>query len=175
MKRFGLLLVVFMFSSCASLPPMTTVDYVDLSRFMGDWYVIANIPSFFEKDTYNSVESYELNDDGTVATTFTYRHKGFDGEKKTHTPKGFILDKKTNARWGMQFIWPIKADYRVIYLDEGYSQTIIGRQRRDYVWIMSRQPDISEQDYEKLVKVIEQQGYDTSKVQRVPQQWPEGV
>ena len=61
-------------ASCASSgPEMETVDYVDLERFMGDWYVIANIPTFLEKGAHNAVETYALNDDGTIATTFTFR------------------------------------------------------------------------------------------------------
>ena len=71
----------------------------------------------------------------------------------------------------MRFIWPIKADYRIVYLDEDYSQTIIGRQKRDFVWIMAREPEISEADYAMLMSVVESLGYDTSKVERVPQQW----
>lgn len=159
-------------AACAgSGPEMETVDYVDLQRFMGDWYVIASIPTFLEKDAYNAVENYEMNDDGTIATTFTYRDGGFDGEKKEFTPKGFIRDTESNAIWGMRFIWPIKADYRIVYLDEDYSKTIIGRQKRDYVWIMAREPQISEREYDMLLGVIGSLGYDTSKVQRVPQKW----
>ena len=52
--------------------PMDTVDYVDLPRFMGDWYVIANIPTPFEKDAHNPIETYKLDGDGTIATTFTF-------------------------------------------------------------------------------------------------------
>ncbi len=150
---------------------METVDYVDLERFMGDWYVIANIPTFLEKGAYNAVETYEMKDDGTIATTFTFRDGGFDGEKKEFNPKGFVRDTKTNALWGMRFIWPIKADYRIVYLDDDYSQTIIGRQKRDFVWVMAREPDISDEDYEMLLGVVESLGYDLSKVQRVPQKW----
>jgi apolipoprotein D and lipocalin family protein len=40
-------------SGCQSQKPLETVDYVDLQRFMGDWYVIANIPTFLEKNAYN--------------------------------------------------------------------------------------------------------------------------
>ncbi len=148
---------------------METVDYVDLPRFMGDWYVIANIPTFLEKDAYDAVESYALNDDGTVATTFRFRKGGFDGEQKVYTPKGFIKDKASNALWGMRFIWPIKADYRIVWLDEAYTQTIIGRQKRDFVWIMARTPTIAEQDYERLVAFAVSLGYDPKKIQRVPQ------
>jgi len=150
---------------------MKTVDYVDIQRFMGDWYVIANIPTFLEKDAYNAVETYALNDDGTVATTFTFRDGGFEGEEKEYTPKGFIKDTQSNALWGMQFIWPIKADYRIVYLDESYSQTIIARQKRDFIWIMARTPEIPEQDYERLIRFAESIGYDVSKIQKVPQQW----
>lgn len=159
-------------ASCASSgPEMETVDYVDLERFMGDWYVIANIPTFLEKGAHNAVENYELDDDGTIATTFTFRDGAFDGKQKEYNPRGFIRDTESNALWGMRFIWPIKADYRIVYLDEEYSQTIIGRQKRDFVWIMAREPEISEADYAMLLGVVESLGYDTSKVERVPQKW----
>ena len=46
---------------------------------MGDWYVIANIPTFIEKDAYNAIESYRLDDDGTVATTFRFNKGSLDG------------------------------------------------------------------------------------------------
>jgi apolipoprotein D and lipocalin family protein len=40
------------------------------------------------------------------------------------------MDRKTNARWGIQFIWPIKGDFRIIYLDHDYQLTVIGRATR---------------------------------------------
>ncbi|MBT8115776.1 MAG: lipocalin family protein, partial [Arenicella sp.] len=70
-RLFGILVLVLSVSGCASTQPMKTVDYVDLQRFMGDWYVIANIPTFLEKDAYNAVESYALNESGEIETTFT--------------------------------------------------------------------------------------------------------
>ena len=152
-------------------PEMKTVDYVDLDRFMGDWYVIANIPTFLEKGAHNAVESYAMNDDGTIATTFVFRDGGFDGEKKTYTPKGFVRDDGTNAHWGMRFIWPIKADYRIVYLDDDYTQTVIARQKRDFIWIMARTPEISEEDYDEIIAFAASIGYDVSKIQRVPQRW----
>lgn len=150
---------------------MKTVEYVDIERFMGPWYVIANIPTFLEKGAHNAVETYSLNDDGTIATNFTYRKDGFDGKLKEYNPKAFVLDDPSNARWGMRFVWPIKADYRIVYLDEDYITTVIGRQSRDFVWIMARTPTISDLDYERLVSFIESIGYDTSKLVRVPQLW----
>ena len=137
---------------------------------MGDWYVIANIPTSIEKGAHNAVESYRLDDDGTIATTFTFRDGGFEGELKTYEPRGFVNDE-SNAIWGMQFIWPIKADYRIIYLDDDYQVTVIGRNKRDYVWIMARMPVIGEAEYANILAMLESVGYDVSEVQEVPQRW----
>lgn len=150
---------------------METVDYVDLDRFMGPWYVIANIPTFVEKGAHNAVENYELNSDGTIATTFTFRKDRFDGKLKEYNPRGFVLDTDTNARWGMRFVWPLKSDYRIVYLDDAYSTTVIGRNARDFVWIMARTPTIPDSEYQEIVDFVGGLGYDTSKIERVPQQW----
>jgi apolipoprotein D and lipocalin family protein len=161
-------------AACQStrLPELPTVAKVDLQRFMGDWYVIANIPTLIERGAHNAVESYALEKDGTIATTFTYRAGSFTGKLRQYHPRGFVLDRDSNALWGMRFIWPIKADYRITYLSDDYSQTVIGRQKRDYVWIMARTPQIPAADYQRLLALVAAQGYDISKVQRVPQQWP---
>ena len=73
--------------------------------------------------------------------------------------------------WGMRFVWPFKSDYRIVYLADDYSQTIIGRQSRDFVWIMARTPSISDSDYNRLLEFVESIGYDPAAVQRVPQRW----
>jgi apolipoprotein D and lipocalin family protein len=157
----------------ASLPPIEPVDHVDLPRFMGDWYVIANIPTWIEKGAHNAVESYRLDEDGTIATTFTFREDAFDGPEKRYTPRGFVRDTASNAVWGMQFVWPFKGDYRIIHLTDDYSVTVIGRNKRDYVWLMAREPALSAERYDEAVKVIAAAGYDVSLLQRVPQQWPQ--
>jgi apolipoprotein D and lipocalin family protein len=167
-------LVIPMLSACQSVrPPITTASSVDLPRFMGDWYGIASIPTFIEKHAYGAVESYRLDSDGTIDTTFTFNKGSFEGPKKRYNPRGFVLDKRSNAVWGMRFVWPIKADYRIVYVSSDYGQTIIGRQARDYVWIMARSPTISEADYQKLLEFVKREGYDPSLVRKVPQR-PEG-
>jgi apolipoprotein D and lipocalin family protein len=159
-------------SACASDgPPLEIVEYVDLDRFMGDWYIIANIPTFLEKGAFNAVETYERNDDGTIATKFVFRKDGFDGKRKEYNPTAWVLDTQTNAVWGMQFIWPIKADYRIVYLTTDYSQTVIARNKRDYVWVMARTPTIDDADYYRISSMIESLGYDISKLRKVPQKW----
>ena len=150
----------------SSLKPMPVVDYVDLDRFMGDWYVIATIPTFLERDAYNPIETYQRDNDGTIATTFTFNKGSLNGPAKIYRPRGFIKDKRTNAIWDMQFVWPIKADYRIVYLDDNYQQTIIGRNSRDYVWIMARTPKISQKDYLNLVARVNSLGYDLNELQK---------
>ena len=169
--RIALPVCLWLLAGCQTAPPMATVPAVDLPRFMGDWYVIANIPTFVERGAHNAVESYRLDSDGTIATTFTFRADAFDGPEKRYTPRRYVVDRQTNARWGMQFVWPFKADYRIIYLAADYSQTIIGRQQRDYLWIMARTPAISDAAYERLVAFAGAQGYDVSRIARVPQRW----
>ena len=146
--------------------PMPVVGYVDLDRFMGDWYVIATIPTFLERDAFNPIETYKRDNDGSIATTFTFNKGSLSGPTKIYRPRGFVKDKRTNAIWGMQFVWPIKADYRIVYLDENYLQTIIGRTSRDYVWIMARTPTISQQDYLSLVDRVGSLGYDLDDLQK---------
>ncbi len=170
--RAGLLaLAAILSGACATPAPIRTVDYVDLERFMGDWYVIANIPTFLEEGAHNAVESYRLDDDGTIATTFSFRDGGFDGEVETYHPRGFVRDRESNAVWGMQFIWPFKAEYRIVYLTPDYTQTIIGRSQRDYVWIMARSPEIPAADLAAMLSLLVDEGYDISRIQRVPQRW----
>jgi len=154
---------------CQTMKPIETVDYVDLNRFMGDWYVIASIPTFIETDAYNAIESYRLDKDGTVATTFRFNKGSLDGPLKEYHPRGFVRDTQSNAVWGMQFIWPFKAEYRIIYLNDDYSVTVIGRTKRDYVWIMSREPAIPAEAYTRIINFLKVQGYDIDKIQKVPQ------
>jgi len=173
--RTGLLLLaalgVVAFGACKSvtlkpyqLPP------VELNRFMGDWYVIAQIPTPFVKDAYNAIQKYELQADGTVATTFTYREGGFDGKLKTLKPKGYVNDDPSHASWGLQF-GPILAEYLIAYVSPDYTEAIIARSSRDFVWIMARTPTISDAEYDRLVEKVVGWGYDTEKLERVPQHW----
>ncbi|HEY6925379.1 MAG TPA: lipocalin family protein [Steroidobacteraceae bacterium] len=152
-----------------SEPTIPPVPAVDLSRFMGDWYVIAHIPTRLERNSYAAVESYALRVDGRVQTTFRYRNKSFTAPIKTLRPVGTVRPGFHNAVWDMQFIWPFKAEYVVVYLNEDYSQTIIGRSERDYVWLMARTPRLSESDYARAMERIRTLGYDVARVRRVPQ------
>lgn len=152
--------------------PLRTEAKVDLRAFMGDWYVIASIPTFIEKGAHNAVESYRLDVDGSIATTFTFRKGAFDGPEKRYTPRGFVVDNASNAVWGMRFLWPFKADFRIMHLSDDGGVTVIGREKRDYVWIMARRPEMPEAQYQAMLRMLEAQGYDVRRIQKVPQKWP---
>lgn len=158
---------------CDDTPTVPQVAQVDLQRFMGDWYVIAHVPARAERNSYNAVESYALDAQGRVETTFRYREGGFDTPLKTMHPLGFVRPDTNNAVWDMRVFWPIKAEYVISYLDADYRTTIIARSKRDYAWIMARTPTLDEAEYEALIKRLEGLGYVRSAVRRVPQQWPE--
>ena len=170
-RLLGLGTLALMLSACSSSPAIPVAERVDLERFMGDWYVIANIPTSMEKGAHNAVESYRRDADGSIATTFTYRDGAFDGPEKVMRPRGFVRDHESNAIWGMQFVWPIKAEYLVAHVDADYTETIIARSRRDYVWIMARTPQIPDADFARLKQKVADLGYDPAKLERVPQRW----
>jgi apolipoprotein D and lipocalin family protein len=169
MKLQTLTALVYLLSAIAttgcttqSEMPMRTPATVDLERFMGKWYVIANIPTFFERNAVNPLEHYRLNDDGTVAITFTFNDGGPAGKERTLTMKGFPSSEP--GIWGVQMIWPIKADYRIAHLDPDYEHSIIGRSKRDYLWIMSRSSKVSESKLSELLAIAAELGYDRNEI-----------
>jgi apolipoprotein D and lipocalin family protein len=88
---------------------------------------------------------------------------------KRYTPIGFVQAESKGAIWGMQFLWPIKADYRIMYVDSAYQLTVIGREKRDYAWIMARTPRIAAADFDRLRTLLVSQGYDANGLRRMPQ------
>ena len=159
-------------AAASELPPITPVAHVDLPRFMGDWYVIATIPTRFEKHAYDAVEVYTLKPDGHVATSFHFRDGSFDGERKDIHSTGFVKPGSGNAVWGVQVFWPLKAQYIVAWLKDDYSQVIVARDARDYMWVMARTPTIDQADYDALLARVRALGYPMDKVRKVPQQEP---
>lgn len=173
LRGFALGICAVLCACAATLPELPRAPAVDISRFMGDWYVIAHIPTFPERNAFNAIESYELRPDGRIGTTFRYRDSSFDAPVKTMHPIGTVTPQTSNAVWDMQFIWPIQAEYVVADISPDYQTTIIARSKRDYVWLMSRTPNLSPQQYDEALNKIQSLGYDITKIRKVPQSWPE--
>lgn len=167
------LVVVSACGQASSLPPIKPVTHVDLHRFMGAWYVIASIPTRFEKNAYNAVETYTLQPDGNIYTAFRFNNGSYQSPVKAIHSTAFVKADSGNAVWGVQIFWPAKAQYVVAYLKDDYSQVIVARDARDYTWVMARTPTISQADYDALLERVKQLGYSIKDVRKVPQQWPQ--
>ena len=163
-----LIMSLFIFQSCRPGPPIRMAEKVNLNSFMGDWYVIANIPTFIEKGAHNAIESYQMSEPDVIDTTFTFNKDSFNGPKKQYKPTGFVADNPSNAEWKMQFLWPFKSEYIIVYVDPAYQYTIIGRTKRDYLWIMARNPQIPAQQLEQLIQIAVDEGYPKDQIEIVP-------
>lgn len=170
--RWLLAVTLLFLGACASpppRPPLSLAPAVDLGRFMGDWYVIAAIPTVFERGAHAPVDRYELEADGSIATTFSFNAGAFDGPRRVLRSRGFVVAGSGNAVWGQQYLWPFRADYRIAWLSTDYTQVVIAREKRDYVWIMARTPTIAAADYARLQAVVAAQGYDVARLEPMPQ------
>lgn len=153
----------------ASLAPIKPVAHVNLPRFMGKWYLLATIPTRYGKDAYNAVETYTLQPDGNIHTTFSFHEGGFDGPYQHIHSTGYVTPGSGNAEWGVQLFWPFKLQYIVAYLKPDYSEMIVARDKRDYVWVFARTPQIPQADYAALVAQVRALGYPVASLRKVPQ------
>ena len=169
--KFFLLVLVLLTGCATSRPPLPKARDVSLPRFMGTWYVMGYTPIVVDHGAYNAVEHYAIGEPGRILTTYQFRKGSADGKLKTYTPTGFIHDTESNVEWRMQFVWPFKAEYIVVYRSNDYQQTIIAHPNRKYAWIMARSPIIDESVYEDLISKLVAAGFDRDDILRVPHDW----
>lgn len=164
------LCVVLALTACRSAEkPIVPVGQVDISRYMGRWYVIASIPTRFERDGYDEVETYRRDDNGDIDTSFSFRAGGPGGPlKKIHSTATVVPDTGS-AEWKVHFFRVLRAQYIVGWLASDYSRVIVARDARDYVWLMARRPHITAADYDDMVARVRGMGYDVAKIRVVPQ------
>ena len=141
-----------------AMDPITTVEKLDIERFMGDWYVLADIATPFDKDAYAPTEHYVLKSDGMVETTYRYQKGNATGDFKSRT-----MTARPNSElpsiWGMRLIWPFEADYRIVHIHPDYETTIVARNKRDFVWLMARTPTIDQSAFDTLLEKVQSLGY----------------
>lgn len=170
-----LVLGLTLFSAVATagtLPPIRPVPHVDLPRFIGKWYLIAAIPTVFERDAWNAVETYTLQPDGNILTTFRFNKKAADGPLKQIHSTGYVRPGSGGAVWAVQVFWPIKAQYIVAWLKPDYSEMIVARDARDYAWVFARTPTVPPSDWATLQAQVAALDYDMSKLRKIPQSLP---
>jgi apolipoprotein D and lipocalin family protein len=156
-------------AGAADAPPLKTVRHVDINRYVGDWFVIANIPYFAEKDCVGSVESYGPRPDGRMDNWFTFHKKSFDAPVQKFTALAWVYNKQTNAEWRVRFLNLFTSPYLVLDLDPKYQWTVVGHPSRNYGWIMARTKRLPEAKYHAILQRLAQQGYDPKRFVKVPQ------
>ena len=146
---------------------LEVVGAVDLSRYAGQWYEIARLPNRFEKKCADSVTAtYTLRSDGKVEVV--NRCRKANGEYTTASGKAKIVDKKTNAKLKVTFFWPFYGDYWILDLGSNYEYAVVGAPNRDYLWILSRTPQLDEQLYQGLLAKMAARGFETERMIRTP-------
>jgi apolipoprotein D and lipocalin family protein len=144
-----------------AMDPITTVEKLDIERFMGDWYVLADIATPFDKDAYAPTEHYVLKSDGMVVTTYRYQKGNATGDFKSRTMTA-RPNPELPSIWGMRLIWPFEADYRIAHIHPDYETTIVARNKRDFVWLMARTPTIDQSAFDTLLEKVQSLGYGIS-------------
>lgn len=163
------------FSISAIAQSVVTVSLVDLARYAGRWYEIAKFPNDFQKKCIGNVTAdYRLLPDNTIEVVNQCRTGG--GEIALAIGEGRVVDKTSNAKLQVRFapawmswipwVW---GDYWILELDDAYTLATIGTPDRDYLWILSRTPTISDAEYERIVDNATKQGFDTSRLVKTRQ------
>ena len=148
--------------------PLQTVNTVDLARYAGTWYEIARYPNRFQRDCAGDVTAlYEVRPDGSVRVTNSCAEP--DGSTKSAKASAKVVDRETNAKLKVTFFWPFSGDYWIINLGPNYEYAVVGEPGRDYLWILSRTPQMDDATYDILLERIARQGYDPGRLVRTPQ------
>jgi apolipoprotein D and lipocalin family protein len=161
-----LLLVLLLFPlSVFGADSLPVFEKVDLKRYIGKWYEIARLPMFFERNCVSDVTAeYSLRPDGKIGVLNQCRQK--DGTLSTARGTARVVDQSTNAKLKVTFFWPFSGDYWILELGPNYEYALVGEPRRKCLWILSRQPDLDEETYLKLVTKAKFLGFDTSRLTR---------
>jgi apolipoprotein D and lipocalin family protein len=146
------------------MPPLRTVDRVDLDRYLGTWYEIARYPNSFQEGCQATTATYSLRDDGDIDVLNACHEGSPDGPRDTAEGKAWVVDEQTNAKLEVQFFWPFSGDYWIIDLGDEYEYAVVGHPDRTYFWILSRTPSLDEAVLEGILTRAEAQGYDRKKL-----------
>ncbi len=162
MKRLipiALAVCLFPVLTAAQVPhDNSTIKFLDLDRYLGTWYEIARFDHRFERGLDNVVAEYQLRDDGLVRVT----NSGWKGGKyKTVEGKAKQPDPVNDpANLMVTFFLFFYSPYKIMMLDEDYQVALVGSKSPEYLWILSRTPELSQDVTDVLLAEAEARGYD---------------
>lgn len=152
-------------AAMSGMPPLRTVDSVDLNRYVGTWYEIARYPNSFQKGCLGSTASYTLRDDGEIDVVNSCRDAE-DGRTRRVEGRAWVVDPATNARLKVSFFWPFRGDYWIIDLGKEYEYAVVGTPNRKYLWVLSRTPAMDDAVYAAIMERVRRLGFDPGRVVR---------
>lgn len=140
---------------------------IDLKRYLGTWYEIARLPNSFEKGLEYITATYNLRGDGKIEVI----NSGIkNGQKKIAKGVAWIPDKNCTGKLLVSFFWIFKSQYNIILLDEvDYNYSVVTSSTSNYLWILSREPKISNELYDNLINFVSSKGFDIAKIIKVTQ------
>ena len=159
-KIFSLSVLLCLLGGC-SKPTVdnSVVNNFDLNRFLGSWYEIARFDHKFERGMEQTKATYILREDGKVDVLNTGTKHG-----KYSKAKGVAKITDTPALLRVSFWGPFYSDYRVMLLDADYRYALVGSGSDDYLWILSRTPQITPEIQTLILAEAQKRGYDTDKL-----------
>ena len=146
---------------------VTSVPALDLSRYAGEWHEIARLPMYFQRQCRSEITAqYTLREDGLVGVrnrckTDDGTHDVVDGVARVDARHPGRLEVRFAPDW-LSWVPMVWADYWVIALDPGYQWAMVGEPDRDYLWILSRTPQMERAQFDALKAQAEAMGYDLS-------------
>jgi len=148
--------------------PLQTVPNVDLGRYAGRWYEIARYPNRFERKCDRDVTAeYSIKSNGYIRVANSCVKSSGAITQSIGTAK--VVDKITNAKLKVAFLRPFYGNYWIIDLGQNYEYAVVGEPSRKYLWILSRDPKMPEDVYQRIAARLASKGYDSSRLIRTPQ------
>ena len=154
-----------------SHPPLETINDLDIDRYMGNWHQIAAIPAAFQKKCVSDVQAeYRRLSDTHIEVVNSCVQA--NGETKYAFGRARVnCDFNIASRLQVTFVkfiswwlWAFGGDYWVIELGDHYEYSVVGEQSREYLWILSREPEMDQETLIELGQKIFDHGYDTCKI-----------
>lgn len=165
------LLVSAVLGGCAGSPsqPLPVPEPpLQIDRFMGRWYLIANVPYLFERGKVGTYVEYLPKDDGRIRDLFFYREDQLSAPLESNEGTAEVVDAKTGSLCA-QFIWPLWFGFNVLYVDADYQTALVGHPDRDLGWIYARKPQIDQATIDALFERLIAAGYRREQFVMIPQ------